>query len=176
MAEGILEPQESLKLNFNQTCVQSPLLHRLWACAVLCCLTGQCLAQIFHASGIPAPALVLCPEKHLRAVSKLPHAVSCPSALQPLLVSWSPFKEAAAAVGGVGGALGAPSRLWLREELEFEKTVCSISSVALTLCGFFCCFLSLWVTAVKLMLLWESLSQKSLLTMFSTGLLGTLRG
>uniref|UniRef100_A0A8C3UWG0 B-box and SPRY domain containing n=1 Tax=Catharus ustulatus TaxID=91951 RepID=A0A8C3UWG0_CATUS len=37
VAEGILEPQESLKLNFNQTCVQSPLLHRLWACAVLCC-------------------------------------------------------------------------------------------------------------------------------------------
>lgn len=46
MAEGILEPQESLKLNFNQTCVQSPLLHRLWACAVLCCLTGQCLAPV----------------------------------------------------------------------------------------------------------------------------------
>uniref|UniRef100_A0A8C5NT15 B-box and SPRY domain containing n=1 Tax=Junco hyemalis TaxID=40217 RepID=A0A8C5NT15_JUNHY len=37
VAEGILEPQESLKLNFNQSCVQSPLLHRLWACAVLCC-------------------------------------------------------------------------------------------------------------------------------------------
>uniref|UniRef100_A0A663NEV6 B-box and SPRY domain containing n=1 Tax=Athene cunicularia TaxID=194338 RepID=A0A663NEV6_ATHCN len=37
VAEGILEPQESLKLNFNQTCVQSPLLHRLWASAVLCC-------------------------------------------------------------------------------------------------------------------------------------------
>ncbi|NWW34951.1 BSPRY protein, partial [Panurus biarmicus] len=41
VAEGILEPQESLKLNFNQTCVQSPLLHRLWACAVLSCLTGS---------------------------------------------------------------------------------------------------------------------------------------
>ncbi|XP_027762831.1 B box and SPRY domain-containing protein [Empidonax traillii] len=41
VAEGILEPQESLKLNFNQTCVQSPLLHRLWASAVLCCLTGS---------------------------------------------------------------------------------------------------------------------------------------
>ncbi|XP_009079740.1 PREDICTED: B box and SPRY domain-containing protein-like, partial [Acanthisitta chloris] len=39
VAEGILEPQESQKLNFNQTCVQSPLLHRLWATAVLCCLT-----------------------------------------------------------------------------------------------------------------------------------------
>uniref|UniRef100_A0A8C8EEX2 B-box and SPRY domain containing n=1 Tax=Otus sunia TaxID=257818 RepID=A0A8C8EEX2_9STRI len=37
VAEGILEPQESPKLNFNQSCVQSPLLHRLWASAVLCC-------------------------------------------------------------------------------------------------------------------------------------------
>ncbi|NXT20865.1 BSPRY protein, partial [Syrrhaptes paradoxus] len=41
VAEGILEPQESLKLNFNQACVQSPLLHRLWASAVLCCLAGS---------------------------------------------------------------------------------------------------------------------------------------
>ncbi|NXD75023.1 BSPRY protein, partial [Halcyon senegalensis] len=41
VAEGILEPQDSLKLNFNQTCVQSPLLHRLWASAVLCCVTGS---------------------------------------------------------------------------------------------------------------------------------------
>ncbi|NXE07532.1 BSPRY protein, partial [Lophotis ruficrista] len=41
LAEGILEPQESLKLNFNRTCVQSPLLHRLWASAVLCCLAGS---------------------------------------------------------------------------------------------------------------------------------------
>ncbi|XP_019396634.1 PREDICTED: B box and SPRY domain-containing protein [Crocodylus porosus] len=40
-AEGILEPQESEKLNFNQKCVQSPLLHRLWASAVLCCTTGS---------------------------------------------------------------------------------------------------------------------------------------
>lgn len=46
MAEGILEPQESVKLNFNQQCVQSPLLHRLWASAVLSCITGQCLAQV----------------------------------------------------------------------------------------------------------------------------------
>uniref|UniRef100_A0A8C9EN41 B-box and SPRY domain containing n=1 Tax=Pavo cristatus TaxID=9049 RepID=A0A8C9EN41_PAVCR len=37
VAEGILEPQESAKLNFNQQRVQSPLLHRLWASAVLCC-------------------------------------------------------------------------------------------------------------------------------------------
>ncbi|NXG72774.1 BSPRY protein, partial [Baryphthengus martii] len=41
VAEGILEPQDSPKLNFNQTCVQSPLLHRLWASAVLCCVTGS---------------------------------------------------------------------------------------------------------------------------------------
>nr|XP_013807882.1 PREDICTED: B box and SPRY domain-containing protein [Apteryx mantelli mantelli] len=40
-AEGILEPQESEKLNFNQKCVQSPLLHRLWASAVLCCIAGS---------------------------------------------------------------------------------------------------------------------------------------
>ncbi|NXI47764.1 BSPRY protein, partial [Galbula dea] len=41
VAEGILEPQESLKLNFNPSCVQSPLLQRLWASAVLCCLAGS---------------------------------------------------------------------------------------------------------------------------------------
>ncbi|NXV49362.1 BSPRY protein, partial [Uria aalge] len=41
VAEGILEPQESSKLNFNQTCGQSPLLHRLWASAVLCCVAGS---------------------------------------------------------------------------------------------------------------------------------------
>ncbi|NXP72801.1 BSPRY protein, partial [Ramphastos sulfuratus] len=41
VAEGILEPQESPRLNFNQSCVQSPLLHRLWASAVLCCGTGS---------------------------------------------------------------------------------------------------------------------------------------
>ncbi|KAM8934352.1 B box and SPRY domain-containing protein [Pelodytes ibericus] len=38
-AEGILEPQESDKLNFNPGCVQSPLLNRLWASSVLCCTT-----------------------------------------------------------------------------------------------------------------------------------------
>ncbi|XP_048822139.1 B box and SPRY domain-containing protein [Lagopus muta] len=41
LAEGILEPQESAKLNFNQQRVQSPLLHRLWASAVLCCMAGS---------------------------------------------------------------------------------------------------------------------------------------
>ncbi|XP_051835956.1 B box and SPRY domain-containing protein [Antechinus flavipes] len=39
-AEGILDPQESEKLNFNQKCVRSPLLTQLWASAVLCCLSG----------------------------------------------------------------------------------------------------------------------------------------
>ncbi|XP_063792274.1 B box and SPRY domain-containing protein isoform X2 [Pseudophryne corroboree] len=39
-AEGILEPQESEKLNFNMNCVQSPLLNRLWATSVLCCTTA----------------------------------------------------------------------------------------------------------------------------------------
>ncbi|KAM4697177.1 B box and SPRY domain-containing protein [Rhinophrynus dorsalis] len=38
-AEGILEPQESEKLNFNTNCVQSPLLNRLWASSVFCCTT-----------------------------------------------------------------------------------------------------------------------------------------
>ncbi|XP_060107380.1 B box and SPRY domain-containing protein isoform X1 [Heteronotia binoei] len=35
-AEGILKPQESEKLNFNPQCIQSPLMSRLWAAAVLC--------------------------------------------------------------------------------------------------------------------------------------------
>ncbi|KAG9464212.1 hypothetical protein GDO78_020298 [Eleutherodactylus coqui] len=39
-AEGILEPQESEKLNFNINCCQSPLLNRLWALSVLCCTTA----------------------------------------------------------------------------------------------------------------------------------------
>ncbi|CAH2316924.1 B box and SPRY domain-containing [Pelobates cultripes] len=38
-AEGILEPEESDKLNFNPSCVQSPLLNRLWASSMLCCST-----------------------------------------------------------------------------------------------------------------------------------------
>uniref|UniRef100_A0A8C2U1P1 B-box and SPRY domain containing n=1 Tax=Coturnix japonica TaxID=93934 RepID=A0A8C2U1P1_COTJA len=41
VAEGILEPQESAKLNFNQQRVQSPLLHRLWAHCVLTSLPGS---------------------------------------------------------------------------------------------------------------------------------------
>ncbi|XP_075690927.1 B box and SPRY domain-containing protein [Rhinoderma darwinii] len=39
-AEGILEPQESEKLNFNMNCCQSPLINRLWALSALCCTTA----------------------------------------------------------------------------------------------------------------------------------------
>lgn len=139
MAEGILEPQESLKLNFNQACVQSPLLHRLWASAVLCCIAGQCLARVSRSLGTPACSFMLCPKKHPDAASKHPDAVSCPGhgtscpplLSQPLLVAWSPpAKGAAAAVGGLGGGTAARSSwLWLRGEQGFEKTVSFISSV-----------------------------------------------
>ncbi|XP_006890822.1 PREDICTED: B box and SPRY domain-containing protein [Elephantulus edwardii] len=39
-AEGILDPQESEKLNFNDKCTWSPLLNQLWATAVLGSLSG----------------------------------------------------------------------------------------------------------------------------------------
>lgn len=39
-AEGILDPQESEKLNFNEKCTRSPLLSQLWATAVLRSLSG----------------------------------------------------------------------------------------------------------------------------------------
>ncbi|KAG8518837.1 B box and SPRY domain-containing protein [Galemys pyrenaicus] len=39
-AEGILDPQESEKLNFNEKCTWSPLLTQLWAIAVLGSLSG----------------------------------------------------------------------------------------------------------------------------------------
>ncbi|XP_023484455.1 B box and SPRY domain-containing protein isoform X1 [Equus przewalskii] len=39
-AEGILDPQESEKLNFNEKCTLSPLLTQLWATAVLRSLSG----------------------------------------------------------------------------------------------------------------------------------------
>lgn len=92
VAEGILEPQESLKLNFNQTCVQSPLLQRLWASAVLCCITGQCLLQVPHSLGIPVHPFTLCPKKH-------PDAVSCPAPASCL----EPPARGAAAVVREGG-------------------------------------------------------------------------
>lgn len=40
-AEGILDPQESEKLNFNEKCTRSPLLSQLWATAVLWSLSGM---------------------------------------------------------------------------------------------------------------------------------------
>ncbi|XP_047378955.1 B box and SPRY domain-containing protein-like [Sciurus carolinensis] len=40
-AEGILDPQESEKLNFNEKCTWSPLLTQLWATAVLGSLSGM---------------------------------------------------------------------------------------------------------------------------------------
>nr|XP_003407561.1 B box and SPRY domain-containing protein [Loxodonta africana] len=39
-AEGILDPQESVKLNFNEKCAWSPLLTQLWATAVLGSFSG----------------------------------------------------------------------------------------------------------------------------------------
>ncbi|XP_025058846.1 B box and SPRY domain-containing protein [Alligator sinensis] len=60
-AEGILEPQESEKLNFNQKCVQSPLLHRLWASTVLCCTTG--LEEIRVDEKTISPRLALSEDK-----------------------------------------------------------------------------------------------------------------
>lgn len=40
-AEGILDPQESDKLSFNDKCAWSPLLTQLWATSVLGSLSGQ---------------------------------------------------------------------------------------------------------------------------------------
>ncbi|XP_076998806.1 B box and SPRY domain-containing protein [Tamandua tetradactyla] len=40
-AEGILDPQESEKLNFSERCTWSPLLTQLWATAVLGSLSGM---------------------------------------------------------------------------------------------------------------------------------------
>lgn len=42
-ADGILEPQESERLNFNPGCIQSPIVSRLWALAVLSWASGQSL-------------------------------------------------------------------------------------------------------------------------------------
>ena len=39
-AEGILDPQESDKLNFNEKCIRSSLLTQLWVTAVLGSLSG----------------------------------------------------------------------------------------------------------------------------------------
>lgn len=39
-AEGILEPQDSEKLSFNEKCAWSPLLTQLWTTSVLGSLSG----------------------------------------------------------------------------------------------------------------------------------------
>ncbi|CAM2103776.1 unnamed protein product [Caretta caretta] len=66
-AEGILEPQESEKLNFNQKCVQSPLLHQLWASAVLSCATG--LEEVRVDEKTVSPLLALSEDKKTLAFS-----------------------------------------------------------------------------------------------------------
>ncbi|KAH1179240.1 B box and SPRY domain-containing protein [Mauremys mutica] len=66
-AEGILEPQESEKLNFNQKCVQSPLLHQLWASAVLSCATG--LEEVHVDEKTISPLLALSEDKKTLAFS-----------------------------------------------------------------------------------------------------------
>ncbi|XP_044295693.1 B box and SPRY domain-containing protein [Varanus komodoensis] len=58
-AEGILKPQDSEKLNFNSRCVQSPLLNRLWASAVLCVASDEVLMDEKTIS----PLLVLSEDK-----------------------------------------------------------------------------------------------------------------
>ena len=44
-AEGILDPKESEKLNFNEKCTRSPLLTQLWATAILGSLAGEELLE-----------------------------------------------------------------------------------------------------------------------------------
>ncbi|XP_068888162.1 B box and SPRY domain-containing protein [Aphelocoma coerulescens] len=93
VAEGILEPQESLKLNFNQTCVQSPLLHRLWASAVLCCLTGS--QEIHIDEKTLSPHLSLSEDKRTLTFSpkKAKVASDCPERFDhwPNALATAPF-------------------------------------------------------------------------------------
>lgn len=107
--------------------------------------------------------------------SKIPHAVSCPSALPACFLE--PIQGGSSSSEGCRGCNGgskqvAQGRTGAWKDCMFYQQ-CGFNVVW---GGFFCCFLGLWVTAVKLMLLWESLSQKSLFTTFSIELLGTLRG
>nr|XP_006117442.1 B box and SPRY domain-containing protein [Pelodiscus sinensis] len=74
-ADGILEPQESEKLNFNQKCVQSPLLHQLWASAVLSCATG--LEEVHIDERTVSPLLALSEDKRTLAFSPK-RAKPCP--------------------------------------------------------------------------------------------------
>ncbi|XP_075188595.1 B box and SPRY domain-containing protein isoform X2 [Anomaloglossus baeobatrachus] len=63
-AEGILEPQESEKLNFNMNCCQSPLLNRLWALSVLC-YTSACESLTFDEKTM-SPLLTLTENNSLK--------------------------------------------------------------------------------------------------------------
>ncbi|OCT65199.1 B box and SPRY domain-containing protein [Xenopus laevis] len=69
-AEGILEPQDSDKLNFNPNCVQSPILNRLWASSIFCCpAVCEDLAFDMKTAG---PLLVLTEDQALRFLQKKP--------------------------------------------------------------------------------------------------------
>ncbi|XP_072286186.1 B box and SPRY domain-containing protein isoform X2 [Pyxicephalus adspersus] len=67
-AEGILEPEESNKLNFNINCVQSPLLNRLWASTVLC-LTTACEEVTFDEKSM-SPLLAFAEDNSLKFLQK----------------------------------------------------------------------------------------------------------
>ncbi|XP_073414389.1 B box and SPRY domain-containing protein [Dendrobates tinctorius] len=67
-AEGILEPQESEKLNFNMNCCQSPLLNRLWALSVLC-YTSACESLTFDEKTM-SPLLALSDNNSLKFLPK----------------------------------------------------------------------------------------------------------
>ncbi|KAE8582092.1 hypothetical protein XENTR_v10019942 [Xenopus tropicalis] len=67
-AEGILEPQESDKLNFNPNCVQSPMLKRLWVSSVFCC-PAVCEDITFDTKTM-GPLLALTEDKALTFLQK----------------------------------------------------------------------------------------------------------
>ncbi|XP_077331132.1 B box and SPRY domain-containing protein [Lithobates pipiens] len=67
-AEGILEPEESEKLNFNIDRVQSPLLNKLWASSVLCSTTA-CEDLTFDEKSI-SPLLALSENNTLKFLQK----------------------------------------------------------------------------------------------------------
>ncbi|KAM9326494.1 B box and SPRY domain-containing protein [Gastrophryne carolinensis] len=67
-AEGILEPEESGKLNFNMDRVQSPLLNRLLASSILCCTT-DCEDLTFDEKSM-SPLLALSENSGLKFLQK----------------------------------------------------------------------------------------------------------
>ncbi|XP_018414844.1 PREDICTED: B box and SPRY domain-containing protein [Nanorana parkeri] len=67
-AEGILEPEESEKLNFNNDCVQSSLLNRLWVSSILCSTTA-CEDLTFDEKSM-SPLLVLSENNSLKFLQK----------------------------------------------------------------------------------------------------------